>query len=180
MIEIIKQLASTEAESSDNIISILGIDWMMLSFQIVAFLILVWLLGKFVYPWLIKSIDDRYARISASNKAASDVQAQAESAEKRIAKLLAKARSEANDIIAIAKEEAVDLVRASEETAKKRAQQLTDNAQAQIERDILAAKNELHNETIELVALAVEKIAGKNVSKDLDNELINKVLKDSK
>ena len=49
-------LAST---NSPSILEALGINWKLLVEQGIAFLILVWILGKFVYPALIKSIDTR-------------------------------------------------------------------------------------------------------------------------
>lgn len=177
---IIQQLASAEASSDGGIIGILGIDWMMLTFQIIAFLILVWFLSKFVYPWLVKSIDDRQAKIESAAKAASEAQVKADEAEKRISRLLADARSEADGIIAIAKEESTAILKAAEDRSLKRAQQLSDEAKKQIEKDILAAKRELHNETIDIIAVALEKLIGKSLTVDIDNKLISNTLKDIK
>ncbi len=177
--EILRQFASTEAaaaESSD-IFSALGINWMMLIFQIVAFLLLVVLLGKFVYPWLIKSVDERQDKINAATKAASEAQAAAVDAEARVEKLLKKARVEAADIVATAKLESASALAASEEKAKKRSEQIISDAQDEIKKEVIAAKTALHNETIELVALATEKVVGKAVSSKIDESLITDALK---
>jgi Kef-type K+ transport system membrane component KefB len=50
--------AETNA-ASGNVFKSLGIDWQMLILQIIAFLLLVFILGKWVYPWLIKSVVER-------------------------------------------------------------------------------------------------------------------------
>ena len=176
----IKYLASAEPAANSDIVSALGIDWMMLIFQVVAFLVLVFILGKFVYPWLMKSVDDRKAQIDSSADAAAEAEKKAAEAEKRIAKLLSEARVEANEIIATAKTESVELMRNSEEKSRKRADQITADAKAQIDKDMIVAKRELHNESVELVALAIEKIVGKVVSKNVDNNLIAETLKDIK
>ncbi len=55
--EYVTQFAATEEVASGDILTTLGIHWELLVFQIIAFLILVWALGKFVYPWLMKSVD---------------------------------------------------------------------------------------------------------------------------
>ena len=175
--DIFRQFASTAEPADGGLIGVLGIDWMMLIFQIVAFLILVWLLGKFVYPWLLKSIDDRQAKIDASVKAATDAQESALESERKTAKLLEDARLQADDIIATAKSESSALLTAAEDKSKKRAEQIAADAHEQISKDILAAKKMLHNETIELVAMATEKIIGKAVSKSIDNDLIKDALK---
>jgi F-type H+-transporting ATPase subunit b len=178
--ELLRQFASTEAAPSSDIFSALGINWMMLIFQIVAFLILVALLGKFVYPWLIKSVDERQDKINAASKAAAEAQAAAVDAEARVEKLLKKARGEAADIVANAKLESANSLAASEDKAKKRAEQIVADAQDEIQKEITAAKKALHNETIELVALATEKVVGKAVSSKIDESLITDALKVAK
>lgn len=178
--EIIRQIASTEGAGKSSLIEMLGIDWKMLIFQIIAFLVMVLLLSKFVYPWLMKSVDERQSKIDATAKAMIEAQAATQNSEKRIAKLMAEAQVEANDIVNTAKSESAAALTVSENKSKKRAEQIIADAGTQIENEILAAKKALHNETIELVALATEKIVGKAVSKDIDNSLIADAVKDVK
>jgi len=181
--EILRQLASAEPAveaQKEGIMQVLGIDWMMLTFQIVAFLITLFLLGKLVFPWLMKSVDERQERIEAITKAATDAQEMAADSEKRITTILSAAKLEAGDIISNAKSESIALLSASEEKSRKRAEQIVADAKTEIDRDILAAKKALHNETIELVALATEKIVGKTVSSKIDNTLIVESIKDVK
>ncbi len=170
------QFANTEAPSGD-VFSALGINWMTLIFQIVAFLLLVWLLGKFVYPWLIKSVDERQEKIAAGTKAAAEAQAAAVAAEARIEKLLKKARVEAADIVATAKLESASALAASEEKAKKRADQIVADAKADIEKEVIGAKKALHNETLELVALATTNVTSKLVDGASNEALIADALK---
>lgn len=177
--ETLRQFAATEAApaESGDIFSALGIDWMMLVFQIVAFVLLVILLGKFVYPWLMKSVDERQDKINAAAKAASEAQAAAVDAEARVEKLLKKARVEASEIVATAKLESANALAASEEKSKKRADQIIADAQSEIQKEVIAAKTALHNETVELVALATEKVVGKTVSQKIDESLISDAIK---
>ncbi len=168
------QFATT---SNGNVFASLGIDWQMLILQIVAFLILVFILGKYVYPWLMKSVDERQERIEAATKAATEAQNAALEGEERIEKLLKKARDEAADIVATAKLESTTALAASEEKAKKRSEQIVADAQTEIQKEVVAAKKALHNETIELVALATEKIVGKTISSKIDESLISETLK---
>lgn len=172
---------AAETETTDsNIFTSLGIDWQMLILQIVAFLILVAILGKWVYPWLIKSVDERQARIDAANKAAKDAQAAAEKSEEHLEKLLKKAQTDAAEIIATAKLESASNLAATEQKAKKRADQIVADAQEEIQKEVISAKNALHNETLELVALATEKVVGKTNSKEVDRDIIIKAVKESK
>lgn len=168
----------TQFAATGNIFTTLGIDWRLLILQIIAFLILVWALGKWVYPWLMKSVDERQAAIEASAKAAEAAEEKAAGAQEEIKKLLAEARAEAKDIVATAKDEATAMVADSESKAKSRAEKIVKDAHDQLEKDVIAARKQLHNDTIELVALATEKVVGKTVSKDIDKKIIASAVKE--
>jgi F-type H+-transporting ATPase subunit b len=170
--------AATETAASGDILTTLGIHWELLAFQIIAFLILVWALGKFVYPWLMKSVDERQAKIEESVKAAEEAEKKAENAQDEIAKLLKDARAEAKDIVTTAKDEANAMVADAEGKAKQRAEKIVADAHDQLEKDVIAARKALHNDTIELVAMATEKIVGKAVSDSVDKKLITQAVKE--
>jgi F-type H+-transporting ATPase subunit b len=176
---ILTQFAETGA-ASGGIFTALGIDWKMLIFQIIAFVILVVLLGKFVYPILIKTVDARHAEIEAGTKAAEEAEKQAAKANENIEKLLKQARLEASDIVSTAKEEATAAIESAEAKSKVRAEHIVTEAHAQLEKDIVAAKKMLHNETLELVAQATEKIVGKTVTAQVDQGVIAAAIKEAK
>lgn len=171
--------AEAHAAEEKDIFSALGIDWQILIFQIIAFLLLVWLLGKFVYPWLMKSVDERQEKIEESVKAAQAAEEKAESAQDEIAKMLKEARKEAGEIVTTAKDEANAMIEASDKKAKQRAEKIVADAHEQIEKDVIAARKALHNDTIELVALATEKIIGKAVSDKVDDKVIAAAVKEA-
>lgn len=174
---------STFAEAANqdsDIMSALGIDWRLLILQIIAFVILVWLLGKFVYPFLMKSVDEHQKNIENAASAAKEAQASAAESQAETAKLLAKARKEASVIVSSAKSEAADMLAASEERAKAAAEQIAADAQAAIRNDIEKARRELHDETLQLVALATEKVVRKSHTKKADTDLIADLLKEAK
>lgn len=170
------QFAATTT-ATGGIFEALGIDWKTLLLQMVAFLILVWLLGKFVYPWLMKSVDERRDGIETATKAAAQAQAAALDAQTKVARLLKEAQSNAADIVATAKLESAATVTASEQKAQKRAEQIMADAQAEITKDVLAAKKALYNETLELVAMATEKVIGKVVTGKIDPKLVSDAIK---
>ena len=168
------------AEANEDICAALGIDWRLLILQIVAFLILVVLLGKFVYPWLMKSVDERQANIEEAAKAAKKAQESAADSQAETAALLAEARKESAEIVATAKLEAAEIAGTSEAKAKSTAEKIVADAHAQISKDIDKARRELHDETLELIALATEKIVRKKLDSKADEALIADVLKEAK
>ena len=174
------EAASTSHGANGDIFSALGIDWKLLILQIIAFIILVWLLGKFVYPWLMKSVDERQKNIEEAAKAAKKAQESAAESQVETAQLLAEARKEAADIVSTAKLEAADMVLVSEAKAKASAEKIVADAQAQISKDIDKARRELHDETIALIALATEKLIRQKLDKKADEALIVELLKKAK
>lgn len=168
------------AASQGNIFASLGIDWKMLILQLVAFLILVFVLGKWVYPWLMKSVDERQAGIEAAAKATAEAQKAAESNKDAVTKLLAEARKAASEIVSNAKLESAAMISASEKKAISAAERIAENAHDQLAKDVVNARKVLYNDTLELVGLATEKIIAKKLDKQADSELIAAVVKAAK
>lgn len=171
------QIAAPNTQSG-SVFNVLGIDWQMLVLQIVAFLLLVAILGKWVYPWLMKSVDERQEKIDAAITAATDAQKTAADGEARIQALLDEARAEAADIVATAKDESTAAISAAEQKAKKRAEQIVTDAKTDIAKEIVTAKKALHDETLQLVALATGKVVGKVMDSKLNDSLIRDTVKD--
>lgn len=170
--------ASTEAaaESSPGLLEALGIDWKLFVVQGIAFLILVGILGKFVYPILIKSIDARREQIEAGMKEAKEAEEALAKAEAKVSELLAEARKEADDILARTQKEASEVVAIAEGKAKTRADQIVADARAQLDLDVAKAREVLKKDTVELVALATERVVGEKLDAQKDAELVKKAL----
>ena len=180
MNDLLTQFASSEAtaEKSDLFMSI-GIDWKLLLLQTIAFLVLLWFLKKFVYPPLVAMLDKREAQIEESTRAAVEASKRAAESQEKVDKLLAEARSEAREIVATAKSEAGAMLTDAEAKSKQQAENIVAQAQDSIAKEVLAAKKALHNETIELVAQATEKVVGKTVDAKVDNSVIKAALGDA-
>jgi len=94
----VTQFAAVHAEKADMFTS-LGLDWKALGLQTVAFLVLLVLLRKFVYPPLVEALDKRDAQVRAGAKAARQAQKAADESEARTAAMLKNAQRESRAII---------------------------------------------------------------------------------
>lgn len=177
MKNLLTNFAATEHQASGDVFTSLGINGQMLLLQTIAFLIFVFLLAKFVFPPLMKAVDDRQEAIEAGAKAAEAAEQKAAEAQEEVQKALKEARNEAKDIVATAKDEANAMIASSEEKAKSRAEKIVKDAHDQLEKDVIAARKALHNDTIDLVALATEKVVGKAVSDSVDKKIITEAVK---
>lgn len=172
--------STAEATASKGFFESLGIDWTLLVLQAIAFLILVWAMAKFVYPIFLRIIDEREARIADSLKAAREAENNASSAQEKIDKQLSTARREARDIVSTAKEEASAMLAKAEEKSKANAEHVLQAARDEIGKEVINAKKQLHNETIELVALATEKVVKGSHAAKADAKLIKSSLEEAK
>ena len=177
---IVIQFAATESAESADLFASLGIDWKLLVLQTVAFLILLAILRKWVYPPLVAMLDRREAAIKAGAEAADEAKRAANRAEADVAALLENARYEAAAIVATAKTEASAMVSAAEEKSKKKAEALVAAARHDIETEVKSARDQLHNEMVGLVGLATEKVVSKSMTDTIDASLIKTSLKEAK
>lgn len=174
------KIIASQTGGSDDLMTALGIDWRLLILQIVAFLILVAILGKYVYPWLIRSIDERQRDIQDAKKANLEAQKLLDSSQLDMQNLLDEAKQEAAEIIETAKQEAADTVSRGEQKARAMAERITAEAEASVQRDIESARRQLRAETAELVALATQKVIGKVYTSDIDKQVIEDALEEAK
>jgi len=172
--------AAEAAGQNQGLIQALGLDWKLLITQAIAFLILVGVLGKFVYPVLIKSIDDRRAAIEAGLKEAEKSRQDMEKAEAKIEDMLADARKQADELLKRAQDEANASVADAETKAKARAERIVADAHNQLEADITKARAALKKDAAELVALATEKIIHEKIDAKKDAGLIERALSGSR
>ncbi|TAH31895.1 ATP synthase F0 subunit B [Candidatus Saccharibacteria bacterium] len=172
-------IAAAETAEKKSILDSLGIDWTLLIIQIIAFLILVAILAKFVYPILVRAIDKREADIEASAEAADQARADAAASEERVQKLLDEARKDAAAIIETAHKESAAMVTEAEEKAAKKSDHMIKQAEARLQTDIADARRALRTETAELVAMATGKIIREKVDAHKDANLIKQALKEA-
>jgi F-type H+-transporting ATPase subunit b len=166
-------IAST---SQPSLFEALGLNWKLLLEQGIAFLILVWILGKFVYPVLTKAIDTRRDQIEAGMKEAQASQEALEQAEQKVADMIAEARKDADDLLARSHQEAGAVIADAEAKAKERAEQIVTDARAQLEADVVKARRALKSETVQLVAAATAHIVHEKIDSKKDAGLIERAL----
>lgn len=168
--------SATSGEASEGLMAALGIDWKLLVEQGIAFLILVFLLSKFVYPALIKAIDSRREQIEAGLKEAKESHEALAKAEEKVEALLAQARKDADAVAARSQQEAGALLADAEDKAKARAEQIVTDARAQLNNDIRKAREALKADTIQLVAAATEQVIHEKLDEKEDAAIIKQAV----
>jgi len=154
----------------------LGIDWKLLIAQILNFLVLLFVLWRFVYKPLVKLLEDRSKKIEKGIKDAEAAKQTLKLGQKKQEEIIRTAKKEAQKIIEKAVLEGKKIKEELEKEASLKAQEIIDASKIQIQKEKEAAINEVKKEIGGIVALAVEKIIDEKMTEQKDKQLIRKFL----
>lgn len=140
--------------------------------QAITFAILVWFTMKFVWPPLVKAMDERAAKIAEGLSAADRAKQDLELAEKRAAERLREAKQHAAEIIAQAEKRAAQIVDEAKDGAKQEGERLIAGAQAEIEQQVQHAKEILRLQVAELAVVGAEKILQREVDQNKHADIL--------
>ncbi len=159
-----------------GLLTALGIDWKVLLLNTAAFLVIVWVMGRFVYPPLMRALDAKLAELEATSRAKKEADQKLGAAEGSAAEIIGQARKSADEILAEARDAADALLKTTEQKAEAQAQRIITEAREQLVRDVEAARNQLRSETAQLVATATETILEEKLDDQRDASLIARVV----
>jgi F-type H+-transporting ATPase subunit b len=159
--------------ASADLLGALGINVTLLLLQAGAFLVLVLILGKFAYPVILRSIEERRAKIETGLENAKKAEAELKNVEQKVKGIIRDARTEADDIIARSQQAAAALTEAAEKRAAKKAEAIVANAHTDMAHEVAAARTALKQETAQLVASATAKIIKQKLDAKADEQLIH-------
>ncbi|HEU0027003.1 MAG TPA: F0F1 ATP synthase subunit B [Ktedonobacterales bacterium] len=158
----------------------LGINIGSLVAQTIAFFILLAVLWKFAFPALMKTLDERQARIQEGIDNAERAKREMASAEKRIEAMLNDARVESQKVIASATTAAERLKSDIEAQAQQRAREIEQQAGARIEQQVAKAKAELREQVADLAIAAAEKVIGGSMDTTTNRRLVDEFVTQSR
>jgi F-type H+-transporting ATPase subunit b len=131
--------------------------------QLVSFAVFVWFTMKFVWPPIVKALEERKAKIADGLAAAERGQHEQELAEKKAAERLHEAKQQAAEIVAKAEKRAGEIVEDAKSDARVEAERLVTGAQAEIELEANKAREALREKVAELAVAGAEKILRKEI-----------------
>lgn len=140
--------------------------------QIVVFFILGWFTMKFVWPPIMKALDERAAKIADGLAAADKAKADLALAEKKVVEELRHARESAGDVRASAEKQSAKLV----EDARAEANRIISAAREAAEGEAAAAaqraKEELREQVAQLAVAGAEKILRREIDAKAHADLL--------
>ena len=157
-----------------------GVEPILLLAQVVNFVILLYILKRFLYKPILKVLEERKKKIETSVKQSEEMQKRFDEITKKQTEILDKAKAESEQIIEGAKNEAkiladqiqLNATNAGNETIKRTQQTLEIEKQKMI--------NEAKREIVDVVTSTTEKIVQKNLTKGDKERLVRQVLTEIK
>ncbi len=144
----------------------LGIDLVSLAFQIVAFVILIWLLNRLLFRPIRRTLDAREQRIRESMEEADRIKQQAIRADEEYQARIEEAQRRAQEIADQARERARQEREEILEKVRTEAQQFLEDARVQIELERRDLARDARRQVAGLAVLA----AGRLIGESLDDE----------
>ena len=146
--------------------------------QLLAFILFVWFCMKYVWPPMLKILEEREKEIADGLNAASEGRRELEEANARREEILGEAKKEAADLVGQANQRANQLVEEAKTSAQEEAEKIKVSAQNDIEQSTKRAREELRSEVATLAVAGAEKILNSEIDEKKNSELIDELTKE--
>jgi len=144
--------------------------------QILVFGILIWFTMKFLWPPLMRAMDERAKRIADGLSAAERAQAELKDADARVAEEIKKARAQAAEIIDKAHQQASQIIDKAKADALLEAARQKATAQAEIDGLIGRAREQLRGQVATLAVQGAQKIIQREIDPNAHKALLDKLI----
>ena len=132
----------------------------------VAFLCLYFILAKWAWPFIIKSMEERADKIDKGVAYYQEAEARLKNAQAEADKLIAQARNEQADILREAAKMRNELIENARGEAADEAKKVTEAAQVSLEQARKEAEKQLRTEVGDLALQIAEKVIRRNIADD--------------
>lgn len=157
----------------------IGFDWRVALANLVNFLIIFWLLKKFVFSSLKDVLEKRKQRIEEGIENAKLAERDRVMAKEAYEERMKEANVEANTIVSEARAKERDIVEEARGKADKEADVIIARGKEKIEEERSGLRSEVEKETARLVVDATEKLLRENIDEKKNEELIRSLTKTS-
>jgi len=146
--------------------------------QVVNFLILLFILKKFLYKPILNILEERKQKITSSLKNAEEIEKRLQKIESERDEALKKASKEAKELLQSASESADQIIQDAHSKAQKDIQDLVKKTKAVLDAERESLHKEIRDEIADIVVASLEKIAQKSLSEKEKQEFVQKSIKE--
>ena len=143
--------------------------------QSIAFAVFVWFCMKFIWPPIMRALEERKKNIAEGLAAAERGKKEHELSEKRAAEVIREAKGKAADIIAGAEKRGAEIVEEAKNDAKVEGERIITAAHGEIEQEINRARETLRGELATLATAGAEQILGKEIDAGAHRKMLDEL-----
>ncbi len=156
----------------------LGIDWQAFIVQLITFLLVFFVLYKFVFHRIVDVLEKRRKTIEEGVALTGEMQAEKEKLDEEVDRIRKQTRAESDELLSETRDKASLIIKQAEERSQAKADQIMKDAKQRIAEESDKAKRKLEKEMVDLIVSATEEVTRQKLDEDKDRQLVSKVLKE--
>ncbi len=145
--------------------------------QLISFAVFVWFTMKFVWPPMIKAMEERKAKIADGLAAAERGVHEQELAQQAALDKLHEAKQQSAEIVSRAEKRAAEIVDEAKDQARVEGERLLTAARAEIDQEANKAREVLRGKVAELAVMGAEKILRKEINAEAHKDIVDSLAK---
>ncbi|MBS0484043.1 MAG: F0F1 ATP synthase subunit B [Proteobacteria bacterium] len=157
----------------------MNINFTLIS-QALAFSVFIWFTVKFVWPPLLRAIEERQKTIADGLAAGERGRHELELASQRSSEVLKEAKQRASEIILQAEKRATEIVEEAKRAAKDEGDRIVAGAKADIAHEMFSAKESLRQHAAQLALAGAEKILRREIDAKAHADILSAIEEDLK
>ena len=146
--------------------------------QLVVFFILAWFTMKFVWPPIMKALDERALKIADGLAAAERGRHSLDLAAKHSAETIREGKEKVAEVVAQAEKRAQQIIEDAKVQAKVEADKVVAGAKAEIEQEAARVKESLRERVAELAVAGAEKILRREINASVHADMLTSIKQD--
>lgn len=145
--------------------------------QAISFALFVWLTMKFIWPPLVKVLDERAHLIAEGVAVGEKNQQLLKDSEMRVSEILNEARQRAAELLRDSEQRGVKIVEEARHKAEQEGQRIIQSAHQEIQKEANQARQTLKSQLADLVILGTQKILKREVNASVHQDVIEELSK---
>ena len=146
--------------------------------DLIAFLLLLAVLARWVYPAIVRQAEARQRKIAEDLEAAEKARSEAEQRLQQAEQRLAESRQQAEEVLASANRSAEQLRRELKEKGQEEAKRMVEQARREIDTARQQALDSVRQSVADLVVAATEKVVGETLDGERHRKLIERAVEE--
>lgn len=160
-----------------EILNQFGVNPILLLAQVVNFLVLLFILKRFLYKPILKVLGERRQKIEQSLKNAEEIEKRLSQTNEEVEKILAKALKQGQEILDQSKETGIQMVEEYKALGVEILEKANEQALEVVKLQKIKLEQEMKAHVGDLIVLAFEKVTGKRLTTEDQRKIVDEEVK---